>query len=91
MMDEIVYLSNKAMLLIVILSAIPVIVATAVGLLVGLLQTVTQLQEQTLPFGIKLLAVFGSLFMISGWLADKVMHYTLEVFTAAIPAIGLFG
>lgn len=56
-MDQIVYLSNKTMLLIVLLSAIPVIVATTVGLLVGLLQTVTQLQEQTLPFGIKLLAV----------------------------------
>ncbi|HHR6500614.1 TPA: type III secretion system export apparatus subunit SctS [Providencia alcalifaciens] len=90
-MDSIIYVSNKAMLLIVILSAIPVIVATVVGLLVGLLQTVTQLQEQTLPFGIKLLAVFGSLFMISGWLADKVMNYTLEVMATVLPAIGLFG
>lgn len=34
-MDSIIYVSNKAMLLIVILSAIPVIVATVVGLLVG--------------------------------------------------------
>ncbi|HHR6142147.1 TPA: type III secretion system export apparatus subunit SctS [Providencia alcalifaciens] len=90
-MDSIIYVSNKAMLLIVILSAIPVTVATVVGLLVGLLQTVTQLQEQTLPFGIKLLAVFGSLFMISGWLADKVMNYTLEVMATALPTIGLFG
>ncbi|EMT6576393.1 TPA: type III secretion system export apparatus subunit SctS [Providencia rettgeri] len=90
-MDQIVYLSNKTMLLIVILSAIPVIVATSVGLLVGLLQTVTQLQEQTLPFGIKLLSVFGSLFMISGWLSDKVINFALETLTAAIPAIGLFG
>ncbi|HIE4544244.1 TPA: type III secretion system export apparatus subunit SctS [Providencia rettgeri] len=90
-MDQIVYLSNKTMLLIVLLSVIPVIVATTVGLLVGLLQTVTQLQEQTLPFGIKLLAVFGSLFMISGWLADKVMNFALETLSAAIPAIGLFG
>ncbi|WP_369309484.1 type III secretion system export apparatus subunit SctS [Providencia rettgeri] len=89
-MDQIVYISNKAMLLIVILSAIPVIVATVVGLLVGLIQTVTQLQEQTLPFGIKLLAVFGSLFMISGWLADKVINYAIEAITAAIPAVGLF-
>ncbi|ENG4186132.1 type III secretion system export apparatus subunit SctS [Providencia rettgeri] len=88
-MDEIVYISNKAMLLIVILSAIPVIVATVVGLLVGLIQTVTQLQEQTLPFGVKLLAVFGSLFMISGWLADKVINYTIEAITTAIPAVGL--
>lgn len=45
-MDSIIYVSNKAMLLIVILSAIPVIVATVVGLLVGLLQTVTQLQNK---------------------------------------------
>ncbi|APC09921.1 MULTISPECIES: type III secretion system export apparatus subunit SctS [Gammaproteobacteria] len=88
-MDEIVYISNKAMLLIVVLSAIPVIVATVVGLLVGLIQTVTQLQEQTLPFGVKLLAVFGSLFMISGWLADKVINYTIEAITIAIPAVGL--
>ncbi|WP_272693650.1 type III secretion system export apparatus subunit SctS [Providencia sp. PROV039] len=89
-MDEIVYISNKAMLLIVVLSAIPVIVATVVGLLVGLIQTVTQLQEQMLPFGVKLLAVFGSLFMISGWLADKVINYTIEAITIAIPAVGLF-
>lgn len=34
-MDSIIYVSNKAMLLIVILSAIPVTVATVVGLLVG--------------------------------------------------------
>lgn len=88
-MDEIVYISNKAMLLIVVLSAIPVIVATVVGLLVGLIQTVTQLQEQTLPFGVKLLAVFGSLFMISEWLADKVINYTIEAITIAIPAVGL--
>ncbi len=88
-MEEVVYISNKAMILIVMLSAIPVIVATVVGLAVGLLQTVTQLQEQTLPFGIKLLSVFGSLFIISDWLTDKVLNYTWEVFITAIPSIGI--
>ncbi|HHA0034251.1 TPA: type III secretion system export apparatus subunit SctS [Yersinia enterocolitica] len=88
-MDEIIYASNKAMLLIVVLSAIPVMVATAVGLLVGLIQTVTQLQEQTLPFGIKLIAVFGTLFMISGWLSDKVMSYATEVLAIALSPAGV--
>ncbi|ANI31047.1 type III secretion apparatus protein [Yersinia entomophaga] len=83
-MEQIIYASNKALLLIVILSAIPVLVATIVGLFVGLIQTVTQLQEQTLPFGLKLLAVFGSLFMMSGWLADKITSYTLEVLSIAL-------
>ncbi|MBS3050406.1 type III secretion system export apparatus subunit SctS [Enterobacter mori] len=90
-MDEIVYASNKAMLLIVVLSAIPVLVATVVGLLVGLVQTVTQLQEQTLPFGIKLLAVFGSLFMVSGWLSDKVINYTTELLAIALAPVGVAG
>ena len=88
-MDEIIYASNKAMLLIVMLSAIPVFVATVVGLLVGLIQTVTQLQEQTLPFGIKLLAVFGTLFIISGWLSDKVMNYATEVLAIALSPAGI--
>ncbi|MFJ1228814.1 type III secretion system export apparatus subunit SctS [Yersinia proxima] len=88
-MEQIIYASNKAMLLIVILSAIPVMVATAVGLLVGLIQTVTQLQEQTLPFGIKLLAVFGSLFMISGWLSDKIMNYATEMLAIALSPAGV--
>ncbi|AJI96659.1 type III secretion system export apparatus subunit SctS [Yersinia ruckeri] len=87
-MEQIIYASNKAMLLIVVLSAIPVLVATVVGLFVGLIQTVTQLQEQTLPFGLKLLAVFGSLFMISGWLSDKVMSYAMEVLSIALQPIG---
>ncbi|HHL2560649.1 TPA: type III secretion system export apparatus subunit SctS [Yersinia enterocolitica] len=88
-MEQIIYASNKAMLLIVILSAIPVMVATAVGLLVGLIQTVTQLQEQTLPFGIKLLAVFGTLFMISGWLSDKIMNYATEMLAIALSPAGV--
>lgn len=87
-MDEIIYASNKAMLLILVLSAIPVMVATVVGLLVGLIQTVTQLQEQTLPFGIKLLSVFGSLFIISGWLSDKVMNYATEMLAIALAPVG---
>lgn len=56
-MDELIYASNKAMELILKLSLFPVAVATVVGLVVGLFQTVTQIQEQTLPFGIKLIAV----------------------------------
>lgn len=72
------------MFLIVVLSSGPVAVATCVGLIVGLVQTVTQLQEQTLPFGLKLLAVFGCLFAISGWLSDKVLNFAVEVFQIAL-------
>ncbi len=49
-MDDLVFAGNKALYLVLILSGWPTIVATIIGLLVGLFQTVTQLQEQTLPF-----------------------------------------
>jgi type III secretion protein S len=79
-MGEISYASNKAIWLVLILSAWPVIVATVVGLTVAVIQTVTQIQEQTLSFGIKLVAVSVCLFLLSGWMSQVIMNYANELF-----------
>ena len=47
----------KALYIVMILSLPPIVVASVVGIVVSLVQAITQLQEQTLSFGIKLLAV----------------------------------
>jgi type III secretion protein S len=83
-MDMLVYAGNKALYLILVLSAGPIAVATLVGLLVGLFQTVTQLQEQTLPFGVKLLAVSLCLFMMSGWFGSRMMAFAQELIAIAL-------
>jgi len=83
-MGDLIYAGNKAMLLVIVLCAVPVAVATIVGLVIGLFQTVTQLQEQTLPFGLKMLAVFGSLLMLSGWLSTKVLGFAVEMIQLAL-------
>ena len=83
-MNEIVYASNKALILVLLLSAAPVLVATIVGLAVGLFQTVTQIQEQTLPFGIKMLAVMGTLLMLGGWTGAKLQAYATEMIAIAL-------
>ncbi|KWK77685.1 type III secretion system export apparatus subunit SctS [Burkholderia ubonensis] len=83
-MAELTYASDKAILLVIILSAIPVAVATVVGLAIGLFQAVTQLQEQTLPFGLKLLAVFGCLMMLSGWLGGKIVAFATEMLSIGL-------
>ncbi|MDX7526490.1 EscS/YscS/HrcS family type III secretion system export apparatus protein, partial [Enterobacter hormaechei] len=54
--------------------------------LIGLLQTITQIQEQTLPFGVKLVGVFVCLLMMMGWMGDKLLIYAKEMLT-----IGLAG
>ncbi|MFU9137571.1 EscS/YscS/HrcS family type III secretion system export apparatus protein [Erwinia tasmaniensis] len=83
-MNEITFAGNKALYLILMLSALPIGVATIVGLLVGLFQTVTQLQEQTLPFGLKLLSVTLCLFLISGWYGDVLVSFSREVIRMAL-------
>jgi type III secretion protein S len=74
-MDLILAAGNKTLYLVLLLSAAPVIVATIVGLLVGLFQTVTQLQEQTLPYGIKLLSVIVCLIALMGWMTGELLEF----------------
>ncbi|MEN3813502.1 EscS/YscS/HrcS family type III secretion system export apparatus protein [Chromobacterium piscinae] len=83
-MNDLIFASNKALLLSLMLSAWPVIVATVIGLLVGLFQTVMQLQEQTLPFGIKLLGVILCLFMLAGWYGETMLDFGREVLRLAL-------
>ena len=47
----------QAMLLVLWLSLPPIVVASVVGILFSLIQALTQIQEQTLSFGVKLIAV----------------------------------
>ena len=82
-MDELIYAGNKAMKLMLTLSIFPVLVATIVGLIVGLFQTVTQIQEQTLPFGIKLIAVILCIYMMAGWSGENMMNFSMEMIDIA--------
>ncbi len=83
-MNDLVFAGNKTLYLILILVAWPIIVATLVGLLIGLFQTVTQLQEQTLPFGFKLLAVSVCLFLLSGWYGETLLSFSREIMRLAL-------
>lgn len=83
-MSELVFAGNKALYLTLLMAAWPIIAATVVGLLIGLFQTVTQLQEQTLPFGFKVLAVSLCLFLLSGWYGDTLLSFSREVMHLAL-------
>ncbi|PXX53988.1 type III secretion protein S [Pseudomonas sp. LAMO17WK12:I10] len=83
-MNDLVFAGNKTLYLILIMTAWPVVVATAVGLIIGVFQTVTQLQEQTLPFGFKLLAVSICLFLLSGWYGETLLNFSREVINLAL-------
>ena len=71
---ETLTLFKQAMMLVVVLSAPPLIVAVVVGVITSLLQAVMQLQEQTLPFAIKLVAVGLALALTGRWIGIELMQ-----------------
>ncbi|MBT2375460.1 type III secretion system export apparatus subunit SctS [Pseudomonas fluorescens] len=78
---DILTLFKQAMLLVVLLSAPPLIVAVVVGVLTSLLQAVMQLQDQTLPFALKLLAVGIALALSGRWIGLELLQLINVAFT----------
>lgn len=67
-------LFKQGMLLVVLLSAPPLIVAVVVGVLTSLVQELMQIQDQTLPFGIKLVAVGITLALTGRWIGVEMIQ-----------------
>ena len=81
MNGDFVTLTNEALWLVLILSAPPIIVASIVGLLVAIVQSATQLQEQTLQYTAKFLAIVLTLFVTASLLAGALYRFGDRVFT----------
>ena len=76
-------LFKQGMLLVVVLSAPPLIVAVVVGVLTSLIQALMQIQDQTLPFGIKLVAVGITLALTGRWIGVELIQLTSLTFDMA--------
>lgn len=70
----------QALLLVLILSLPPIVVASVVSILFSLIQALTQIQEQTLSFGVKLVAVGLTLYLTARWMGGEIFNYTVLIF-----------
>ncbi|MBQ9221019.1 MAG: type III secretion system export apparatus subunit SctS [Succinivibrio dextrinosolvens] len=77
---SVIELIRQSMFLVLMLSLPPIFVASIVGLLFSLFQAITQLQEQTLSFGIKLIAVSITLFLSAGWMTGQLIQLSQTIF-----------
>ena len=78
--NEAIQQLTQAMIIVMWLSMPPIIVASVVGIAVSLIQALTQIQEQTLSFAIKLVAVAATIAAMSGVLGSELYVYTLKLF-----------
>ena len=84
----VVDLARQALWMTMLISAPLLGVGLIVGLLVGVFQAATSINEQTLSFIPKILAVGLTMAIAGGWMINTMVDYTKNVFTR-IPS--LFG
>ena len=84
--EAILGIGEQALQVTVLLSAPLLLSALAVGLLIGMLQAATQINEMTLSFIPKLLVVVAVLFVAGPWMLTLIVSYTRRLFEG-IPGI----
>jgi flagellar biosynthetic protein FliQ len=77
---EAVTLGQNAVTISLLLSAPLLLIGMAVGLLVAIFQATTQIQEMTLTFVPKIVAVMLAMLFFSSWMLIKMTDYTQELF-----------
>ena len=73
--DDIVLIATDALYVICITSAPPLLVSLVIGLVISIFQTVTSIQEQTLTFVPKILAIFVSLLIFGHWMMNNMVEF----------------
>lgn len=86
--DMVLQIGREALYLIVTLAAPLLLSALFVGLLVGVFQAATQIQEQTLSFIPKLVALVVALIVMGPWLLQAWLSFTQSLFMRIPSLIG---
>ena len=78
--DIVVNVIQQASLMRLLLSAPMLLIGLVVGLAVSIFQATTQIQEATLSFVPKIVAVLGSLVIFGPWIISSMMNFTKNLF-----------
>jgi flagellar biosynthetic protein FliQ len=84
--EQVLTITSQAIWTIIQAAAPPLILGLVVGILVSLLQTITSIQEPTLAFVPKILAVFAALVLFGPWMLSTLTENMYNLYTA-IPDI----
>jgi len=77
--DDVVQISSDAIYTIIITAAPVLLVSLCVGLIVSIFQTVTSIQEQTLTFVPKVLAIFAALLIFGHWMMNNMVEFMTKL------------
>ena len=76
---QVVDLARQAVMLMLVVSAPVLVVGMAVGLIISILQAVTQVQEQTLSFVPKIVVMLLVAVLTAPWATQKLLEFSREM------------
>ncbi len=76
---EVLDIARDGMMVMLLVSAPMLLVGLAVGLTISIFQTLTHIQEMTLTFIPKILAVFGSMVIFLPWMLRELIEFTQRI------------
>lgn len=86
--ETVLTIASQSLTLTALLSAPLLLVTLVTGVLVGVLQAATQINEMTLSFIPKLLALVLTLIVAGPWMLQMITSYTRNLFTSIPGMLG---
>jgi flagellar biosynthesis protein FliQ len=83
-LDQATELVRQALILALILSAPMLVIGLLVGVVISLLQAVTQIQEQTLTFIPKIVAMVAASILLMPWIGQRLLEYATQMFGSGL-------
>lgn len=82
-MEQLILDIMREALMMIIKASLPILLTgLVVGLIVSIFQTATSIQEQTLAFVPKIIAVFMAIIIFGSWIMHQLTNYTTTLFSS---------
>ena len=79
--EEVTAVSSEALYLVIKVAAPVLLVSLVVGLIISIFQTVTSIQDQTLTFVPKIIAVFFTLIVLGHWILNEMTQFMIRLWS----------
>lgn len=86
--EMVISLAEKGVYTTIVICAPLLLLALVIGLAVSIFQATTQIQEQTLAFVPKIVAVLVGMIFFGPWMLERIVSYSLDIFTNLTRFVG---
>ncbi|WP_133645792.1 type III secretion system export apparatus subunit SctS [Paraburkholderia flava] len=84
--DTLVRITTEGLLLCLSISMPVVVVSALSGLAISFLQAITSMQDQSISYAVKLVAVVATILIMGTWGAAAVLRFANEIIVLAVPS-----